>query len=593
MAGHKNHESDAKKSKTPNPEQTTQNFNKSFENTTSDKKFREKIKIWTSYYRQFPYKFVEDYLGIHLKLFQKILLYCMMHFYFFMFIASRGLGKTWLTAIFCVCRAVLYPESKIILTSGNKSQAVEIITYIQSFKNASECLNREICYLSDNINNAKVEFFNGSWIRVVASNEGARSKRANLIIVDEFRMVDKEIIDTVIRKFKANPRQPAYLNKPQYKHLAERNIEIYMSSAWYKSHWSWTKLKAYFNAMMKGKKYFLCDLPYQLTILEGLRLREEVLDEMQEDDFDAIKWQMEMEGVFLGETENAFYKFEELSNSRTINKVLYPKKIYENIKDNSFKYEKKKDGEIRIVFADIAMMKGIENDASSYGIMRLIPRGSNFIRYVPYMENMVGGHTQTQATRIRQLYEDFEADYIVLDTQNAGISIFDLLCQPLFDKERNIEYEPLNCINDERLQERCVYSYAPKKIYSVRANPQFNSDIAYALKDTIRREKLKLLIHENESSEILSKMKGYGEMDTDLKAKLLSPYLQITALINEMINLEAEINSQTNIVKLKEPRSGRKDRYTALAYSNFYANVLEKTLLYEETYDDDDELVYY
>jgi hypothetical protein len=31
---------------------------------------------------------------------------------------------------------------------------------------------------------------------------------------------------------------------------------------------------------MNGKKYFLCDLPYQLTIKDGLRMREEVLDEM-------------------------------------------------------------------------------------------------------------------------------------------------------------------------------------------------------------------------------------------------------------------------------------------------------------------------
>lgn len=36
-----------------------------------------------------------------------------------------------------------------------------------------------------------------------------------------------------------------------------------------------------------GKSYFICWLPYQLAILEGLKNREEIEDEMSEMDFDA------------------------------------------------------------------------------------------------------------------------------------------------------------------------------------------------------------------------------------------------------------------------------------------------------------------
>jgi hypothetical protein len=100
--------------------------------------------------------------------------------------------------------------------------------------------------------------------------------------------MDKNTINTVLRKFKANPRSPRYLNNPKYAHLTERNQEIYLSSAGMKWHWSYAKFRSFFNSMMNGKKYFLCDLPYQLTIKDGLRMREEVLDEMSEDDFDPI-----------------------------------------------------------------------------------------------------------------------------------------------------------------------------------------------------------------------------------------------------------------------------------------------------------------
>ena len=44
------------------------------------------------YYRKNPHRFVSECLGIKLKLFQKILLYAMMHFFYVMYIAARGQG---------------------------------------------------------------------------------------------------------------------------------------------------------------------------------------------------------------------------------------------------------------------------------------------------------------------------------------------------------------------------------------------------------------------------------------------------------------------------------------------------------------------
>lgn len=50
------------------------------------------IAYWGSFYRSNPQRFVKDYLNINLKLFQKILIYAMMHNERFMYIASRGQG---------------------------------------------------------------------------------------------------------------------------------------------------------------------------------------------------------------------------------------------------------------------------------------------------------------------------------------------------------------------------------------------------------------------------------------------------------------------------------------------------------------------
>ena len=51
------------------------------------------IIAWKAgYYRSNPQRFVEEVLDIHLKLFQKILIWAMMQYHYFMFIAARGLG---------------------------------------------------------------------------------------------------------------------------------------------------------------------------------------------------------------------------------------------------------------------------------------------------------------------------------------------------------------------------------------------------------------------------------------------------------------------------------------------------------------------
>ena len=68
-----------------------------------------------------------------------------------------------------------------------------------------------------NANKAEIKFYNGSWIKVVTASDSGRGSRANILLVDEFRMVDKDTIDTVLKKFLTSPRQPLYLRNPRYK----------------------------------------------------------------------------------------------------------------------------------------------------------------------------------------------------------------------------------------------------------------------------------------------------------------------------------------------------------------------------------------
>ena len=58
-----------------------------------EQKIMETVAWRAGYYRANPQRFVSEVLGIHLKLFQKILIWAMMHFNFTMYLASRGQGR--------------------------------------------------------------------------------------------------------------------------------------------------------------------------------------------------------------------------------------------------------------------------------------------------------------------------------------------------------------------------------------------------------------------------------------------------------------------------------------------------------------------
>lgn len=532
------------------------------------------VGYWASFYRKNPQRFVNEYLNIKLRLFQKILIYMMMVSTNFMYIASRGSGKTWLTALYCVVRSILFPGTKICVASGVKSQAVEVITkietdFLKNYSWGSQNLRNEISYISSSVNNARVDFRNGSWISVVTSNDSARHNRANVIVVDEFRMVDLNVINTVLRKFLTAPRSPGYLNNPEYKHLTERNCEVYMSSAWYKSHWSFSKLQAYFANMLDDtKKYFCVGLPYQLAIKENLLQREQVEDEMSEADFDATSFKMEMGAEWYGDSDGAFFKFDDISPRRKLKTAFYPLSVYKN---HSLRPPELATNEQRILSVDVALMasKKHSNDASALIINSAIPTENNdYISNIVYIETHEGLTTDELGILIMRTFYQYNCTQLVLDANGVGTGVYDFIIKDQYDPEYGVTYDALNCCNDDNMADRCKVRNAQKVIWAIKATADFNTKAATSLRAAFQNGNINLLVSEFEAEELVKKIRGFSKMTQIEQAKIKAPYAQTSLMINELINLEHEIKG-TN-VKIKERSGMRKDRYSSLEY-NYYA----------------------
>jgi len=555
-------------------------------------KLREGFKKWTAYYRRMPHRFAEDYLGVKLFIFQKILLWAMNKYNFFMYIAARGQGKSYLIAIYCVIRAILYPNSNIVIASGTRGQARLIITEkIASLINNSKNLQREIKDYRSSINECFVLFTNGSKIMAVTSNDNARGYRANILIVDEFRLLSKKTIETVLQPFLNVNRTPPYLNKPEYRHLTEENKEIYISSAWYKSHWIWDSFKSYLGSMIRGKDYFVAALSYHLSVFHNLLSKKRVAQIKQAEDFDQISWNMEYEALFEGENENAYFKLDDIQQCRTLPKAFYPltDREYVESKDKRKKATNipKQLGELRLIGMDIALMgsnKNIKNDTTTFACVRLLPNGDGYRRDIVYIESMQGVHSELQAIRLKQLFYDFEADFVAMDTNGNGISVFDHCTKILYDKDRDVEYPAWTVINDEMMDERKIDSNAIPVIYSIKANAEINHKIATGLRSAFEKRKIRLLINDIEAKEEMIEKRGYKKKSPEEQVRMLRPYVQTTALVNELVSLVYEVRN--GYIKIKEVGNATKDRYSSIGYANYVANLLENDLLKTNANDD-------
>ena len=504
------------------------------------------------------------------------------------FIGTRGIGKTFLSAVFCVIRCILYPGTKICIASGTRGQAINVLEKINlELKPNSKELASEIDEKQSKINgtNAQIVFKNGSYIKVVTASDSARGNRANLLLLDEFRMISKDVIDTILRKFLTQQRMPRYeeLTKEERKkeYAKEKNKIMYLTSAYFVDHWSYTKCTDTCQAMLDDKrKQFICGLPYQLSIQEGLLDADTVADEMAETDFNQIKFAMEYEALWYGNTDGAFFDYNSIAKNRKIKYPMLPDKLAAKLGNSqAVKIPSKVNGEVRILSADIALMssKKNNNDATAIFINQLMPtKAGRYTSNIVYTEVYEGLRTDDQALIIRKLFDEFQCDYIVLDTNGIGLGVYDCLARDIVDTDSGEVYPALSCCNNSEMADRCTVIGADKVIWSVKASAQFNSDCAYLLREAFKSGRIRLLCTEYDAEEFLGEIKGYKSLSPSDKIALQMPYINTTLLVDELTKLQYEESG--NKIKVHERTGMRKDRYSSLSYNYYVAVQLENKL---------------
>lgn len=513
-------------------------------------------------------------------------------------IASRAAAKSFIIALYACCRAITRPHTRIVLGSATRGQSKLIISekIVNELMEMSPALRKEIRSIKDSQNESVVYFKSGATIKVFTANKFARGLRSHVAVREECMQIEQEVDNSIISPFQTI-RQAPYMLEPYYssiEELKEDPTDVYISSSWFDGHYVWNNIvDPAFEDMLKNKNVCVLAFDESITLKHNIRTQKQMQLEKRKQD--PITFAIEFLNLRLKQNASAFFTYKMLMDNQTLKRVFYPRRnedVRANVKN---KYAiPKQDGEIRVVACDFAFVAGDANDNSAYACVRAIPEAitydnggselqvkQGYRREYSYIEAPEGGDTMLQTIRIRQLFEDFEADYFVLDARNGGSQIVMNLGKVIFDEQRKKEYSQLKAMNDDTYADLVKNPNAKECIYVINASQQLNSDMAYGFRRNLSEGRINLLVNYNTAKEeILSENKDYiNELDVDRQIEYERPFLETQALINEAGELMYEKNPQTGTVKVYEKSSNTKDRYVACAMASHFIDMLEQDLI--------------
>ena len=418
--------------------------------------------------------------------------------------------------------------------------------------------------------------------------------RCNILIVDEFVRTDKEIIQRVFVPFLTSIRTPEYrdLTVKEREALPEEpNRQVYLSSIRGADEWSYQYFLDYVNYMEKANaSYFTVALPYQLGVKNKYISRAIVEQSFRDnpESLDVIR--AEYTCIPERNNNNAFYKYRELEKRRDNDRamVCMSDEEYITYKDNKSKFpfwQEKLPNEIRLLCMDIALVESKANDNTAFWIMRLIPDSGGYKRILSYAESCHGQNSLIQAKRLKQLFYEFDCDYAVVDGQGVGQGVLDICTTETYDEGRDVTYPAWTAMNyDEVKSNRVISPNAVPVVYSVSTSVKDKSRMLVHSRDIIDTNKISFLVDSQDAMDYLNKTYQFYKIeDQDLRRRILNPYVQTTAFINEAVNLERVVVS--GYISAKEKSGRRKDRVMSLVYGLDYAKSLEDALVQPQQLD--------
>lgn len=536
------------------------------ESTYSNDPLKEEsidFEVWTefiSYYRYYIDEFACDILGLRLFPFQRLILRAMARYQNSMLIACRGLGKSYIVAVFYICVAILYPNIKLGIASGNSQQARNVI--IQKIKgelSKNEAIAREIKFpIRTSDGDCVVEFKNGSEIRAITlaqdrGGDSARSWRFSYILIDEARLVKDEIIEEILIPMTKTKRQNAIRWNQ-----SEKGKVIFISSAYLKTSSLYKRFKFHYEEMIKGNKdYMAICFPYQVGVQAGLFDQDDIEKELEKPQMTKDKFAYEFEGRFVGSSGESYYPYELTNPCRVLERCEFQ--------------QPKKSNSIYVITHDVAVSteKNSDNACTHVIKLKLKPNGT-YTKQVVFTKTVNGLSLNKQRDFLRELIHiKFpNAVKLLIDAQGAGAGLPSMFYESweYTDPKTGVvtEYPPI--ISDEEKDIEMLDNAIPL-IRCVHGMNNFVNLYYPYMKGCFEDGSLELLMQSAEIDNLYkSNMMSFDEYYQHIEHDILQ---------SELSNIKQDFTNNEKMTYTRIVSGKKRDRATSLMYGLSYVCELE------------------
>ena len=527
------------------------------------------LRNYIAYWREYPDMFI-DFLQdggdptkekkLKFYFYQRVFLRAAMRYKYVYMTFPRAYSKSFLSVMVLMCRCVLYPRSKLFVTSGGKEQAAgivkekvtEICTLVPAFDRELDRRpgkTREgkdyVCYV----------FKNGSYFDNIAASEKSRGKRRHGGLVEECVGVDGDILSQVIiptmnvsRLCMDGTTQPEEtLNKSQ----------IYVTTAGYKGTFAYDKLIQLLVWMItEPHKAMVMGGTWRIPVLMKLLDKNFLQDLKRDGTFNEASFDREYESKWTGTVEDAFFRGDIFDRNRVLQKPEYERSGRSSAQS------------FYVLSADVGR-KGCDTVVC---VFKVTPQNVGAaIKSLVNIYTFSDEHFEDQAIKLKQLYYKYKAKRLIIDGNGLGIGLVDYMVKTQIDPATGDEYVDFGVYNDD---EGYYKQYRTPKteqdaMYIIKANAPINTEAHANAQTQLSSGKVKFLIDEKVAKNKLIGTQVGKNMKPEERANYLHPFTLTSILKEEMMNLREE-NEGVNII-LKQANKGiRKDKFSAFEYGLYY-----------------------
>lgn len=539
--------------------------------------FTKYLNLWILYPDLFldTIQLEEDAKNFHLLPYQRIALRASMRYRYHFWTATRATSKSFTAYLCALVRAVLLPNSSIMIASEVKGTVINIAKdkFAQFFRHWP-LLEKELATRQDDgktgvkssTNYYELYFKNGSQITVV-SKDTSRGLRATAAILEEAALISEQAyVEVLWPQLNVQRREvdgSLNIDEPSSPQTfittaADRTVYMYQRL-----------IEIAVNAVLRPNEFFCWGLSYEVPLHYGLIDKSTMLDQRYSNNVSEDSFARENLSIWTGNSADAWLDSRRLNKHRSLLKCERKAMPSPNNPDAFY-----------IIGCDV----GRYSANTAIMVIKVLPGDQRFRKNIVYTEVIHGANYITeQAPRLKKLIQLYEPREIVIDGNGPGIGLMDAMVLPSFDQKTGEQFPAYFTFNDEnhlppeiKKEEKEPIPRLNAIIYDIKAGSGNEDEINSAFLTSVNNGSTSFLAHERIVKDKLLQTKKGQKMTAYDRRVFLLPYEMTSRLMDEMNNLRLKPTGIENKYKVERiSQSIEKDRFSALEYGLYRVKYYE------------------